>query len=49
VNVENMDNARQETSRNLKSKKWEYLKDKIHELETNRKNKKYYRCVQAHK
>jgi hypothetical protein len=39
VNGDNMDNVRREASRNFRTKKPEYLKNKINELETNSKNK----------
>jgi hypothetical protein len=38
-NGDNMDNARREASRTFQTKKGEYLKDQISELETNSKNK----------
>jgi hypothetical protein len=39
VNGDNMDNVRLEASRTFRTKKREYLKNKINELETNSKNK----------
>jgi hypothetical protein len=39
VNGDNMDNVRREASRNFRTRKREYLKNKINELETNSKNK----------
>jgi hypothetical protein len=39
INGDNLQNLRRETSRTLRNKKREYLKDKIIELETNNKNK----------
>jgi hypothetical protein len=39
VNGDNMDNVRREASRTFRTKKREYLKNKINELETNCKNK----------
>jgi hypothetical protein len=36
---DNMSNVRREASRHFRRKKWEYLKDKINELEPNSKNK----------
>jgi Txe/YoeB family toxin of Txe-Axe toxin-antitoxin module len=39
VNGDNMDNVRCEASRTFRTKKREYLKNKINELETNIKNK----------
>jgi hypothetical protein len=39
VNGDNMDNIRREASRNFRTKKREYLKNIINELETNSKNK----------
>jgi hypothetical protein len=39
VNGDNMDNVRREASRIFRTKKREYLKKKINELETNSKNK----------
>jgi hypothetical protein len=39
VNGDNMDNVRREASRTFRTKKREYLKNKINELETNSKNK----------
>jgi uncharacterized UBP type Zn finger protein len=39
INGDNMNNARRETGRNFRSKKREYLKQKINELETNRTRK----------
>jgi hypothetical protein len=34
VNGDTMDNVRREASRTFRTKKWEYLKTKINELET---------------
>jgi hypothetical protein len=39
VNEDNLSNVRREASRHSRNKKREYLKDKINELESNRKNK----------
>jgi hypothetical protein len=39
VNGDNLNNVRREVSRHFRNKKREYLKDKINELATNRKNK----------
>jgi hypothetical protein len=39
VDGDNMDNIRHEASRTFRTKKREYLKNKINELETNSKNK----------
>jgi hypothetical protein len=39
VNGDNMDNVRCEASRTFRTKKREYLNNKINELETNSKNK----------
>jgi hypothetical protein len=39
INGGNLQNLRHETSRTFRKKKWEYLKGKINELETNNKNK----------
>jgi hypothetical protein len=39
VNGDNMDNVKHEASRTFKTKKREYLKNKMNELETNSKNK----------
>jgi hypothetical protein len=39
VNGDNMDNVRLEANTNFRTKKREYLKNKINELETNSKNK----------
>jgi hypothetical protein len=39
VTGDNLDNVRREASRTFSSKKREYLKNKINELETNSKNK----------
>jgi hypothetical protein len=39
INGNNLQNLRHETSRTFRNKKWEYLKGKINELETNNKNK----------
>jgi hypothetical protein len=39
VNGGNMDNVRREASRTFRSKKMEYLKNEINEVETNSKNK----------
>jgi hypothetical protein len=39
MNGDNMDNARCEARRTFMTKEREYLKDKINELEKNRKNK----------
>jgi hypothetical protein len=38
INRENLNNIRRETSRHFRNKMWKYLKDKIDELATNRKN-----------
>jgi hypothetical protein len=38
INRENLNNIRRETIRHFRNKMWEYLKDKIDELATNRKN-----------
>jgi hypothetical protein len=43
-----MDNVRCEASRTFRTRKREYLKNKINELETNSKNKNIrdlYRCI----
>jgi hypothetical protein len=40
VNGDNLNNIRWETSRHFRTKKREYLKDKIDELATNSKNKR---------
>jgi hypothetical protein len=39
IDGDNLQNLRHETSRTFRSKKREYLKDKINKLETNNKNK----------
>jgi hypothetical protein len=39
VNEDNLRNVRREASRRFRNKKWEYLKDKITEIELNSKNK----------
>jgi hypothetical protein len=39
VNEDNLSNVRREASRHFRSKKREYLKDKINEIELNSKNK----------
>jgi hypothetical protein len=39
VNEDNLSNVRWEASRYFRNKRREYLKDKINELESNRKNK----------
>jgi hypothetical protein len=39
VNGDNMDNGRHEASRTFRTKKREYLKNKINEFEANSKNK----------
>jgi hypothetical protein len=39
VNEDNLSNVRQEASRHFRTKKREYLKDKINELESNSKSK----------
>jgi hypothetical protein len=39
LNADNQKNVRREDSRYFRNKKREYLKDKIHELATNSKNK----------
>jgi hypothetical protein len=39
VNEDNLNNVRREASRHFRSKKKEYLKDKVNELESNSKNK----------
>jgi hypothetical protein len=52
VNGDNMDNVRREASKTFRSKKREYLKNKINELETNSKNKNIrdlYRGINAFK
>jgi hypothetical protein len=45
---DNLNNVRQETGRNFKNKKREYLKDKVNALDTNSKNeniRKLYRDI----
>ena len=52
INSENLDNIRRETSRVLKNKKREYLKEKINDMEVNGKNKNIidmYQGVRVHK
>jgi hypothetical protein len=39
INGDNMNNVRRQSSRHLRNKKREYLKDKINELSSNSKNK----------
>jgi hypothetical protein len=39
INGVNLNNIRRETSRHFRNKKREYLKNKIHDLATNSKNK----------
>jgi hypothetical protein len=39
VNEDNLSNARRESSRHFRNKKWEYLKDETDETELNSKNK----------
>jgi hypothetical protein len=39
ANEDNLNNVGWEASRYFRNKKWEYLKDKINELESNSKNK----------
>jgi hypothetical protein len=39
INGDNLQHLRREISRKFRTKKREYLKDKINELETNNKNK----------
>jgi hypothetical protein len=39
INGDNLNNVRREASRYFRNKKRGYLKDKIHELATNNKNK----------
>jgi hypothetical protein len=39
ANEDNQSDVRRETSRQLRNKKREHMKDKINELESNRKNK----------
>jgi hypothetical protein len=39
ISGDNLNNVRRETSRHFRNKKREYLKDKINDLATNRKNK----------
>jgi arginine utilization protein RocB len=39
ANEDNLSDVRREASRHFKNKKWEYLKDKINELESDSKNK----------
>jgi hypothetical protein len=39
VNEDNLSNVRTEASRRFRNRKREYLKDKINELRSNRKNK----------
>jgi len=46
-NVDNLNNVRCEASKHLRNKKKEYLKNKIDELETNSKIKKYQTCTRA--
>jgi hypothetical protein len=52
MNRDNIDNVRREASRTFKTKKREYLKDKINELEANSKNrntKDLYRGINGFK
>jgi hypothetical protein len=46
---DDMNNVRHEASRNFGTKKREYLKDKINDLETNSKNKNIERPMERHK
>jgi hypothetical protein len=46
---DNLQNLRHETGKTFRKKKGEYLKDKINEIETMSKNKKYKRFAQRHK
>jgi hypothetical protein len=46
VNDGNLSNVRWEASRHFRNKKREYLKDKINESESNRKNKNI-KCIGA--
>jgi hypothetical protein len=39
INGDNLDNIRHEASRHFRSKQRAYLKDRIHELATNSKNR----------
>jgi hypothetical protein len=39
MNGDNMDNVRHEARRTIRTKRWEYSKDNINEIETNSKNK----------
>jgi chemotaxis methyl-accepting protein methylase len=39
INGDKLNNVRREANRHFKNKKREYLKDRINELATNRKNK----------
>jgi hypothetical protein len=46
VNDDNLSNVRREASTHFRNKKREYLKDKINESESNRKNKNI-KCIGA--
>jgi len=48
TNGHNLNNVRCETSRTFRNEKREYLKEKIHEHETNSKNKNILRQTQIH-
>jgi hypothetical protein len=45
VNDDNLNSVRREASRHFRNRKWEYLKGKINELESNSKNKNHQRPV----
>jgi hypothetical protein len=45
INGDNLNNIRRETSRHFRSKKREYLKDKINELASNSKSSLLETCI----
>jgi hypothetical protein len=52
INGDNLNNVRHEANRHVRNKKRDYLKDKINELATNRKNKNIrdlYRGINGYK
>jgi hypothetical protein len=47
INGDNLNNIRRDTSKHLRNKKKEYLKDKIDELATNSKTRTLETCIEG--
>jgi len=46
-NADNLNHIRRQASRHFRNKKREYIKAKIHDLQTNSKNTKHQTCIGA--